>query len=331
MSGITRRAALLAPFALSACAPTVQRALIPPNGFGGAQFQDDHFISFDGAKLGLSKWEAEGAPWAVVIGLHGMNDYARTFEGAGPYFAQHGVTAYAYDARGFGRSQGRGLWPGEALMVQDLRTIVEAARARHPGATIAVCGESMGAAQAMVASAQAPLADRVVLVSPAVWGWAAQPVVYTLPLWLAAHTWPSKHVSPPRGLRITPSDNEAMLIAIGRDKNMIFRTRFDALYGLVALMDDAAQAAAKQRDNTLFLYGARDQIIPKDAAMTAARRLPKQVRTVLYPQAYHMMLRDLKAQIVWDDILTFMKDADSDLPSGAGPLVPLSKTLTSSR
>jgi alpha-beta hydrolase superfamily lysophospholipase len=216
-------------------------------------------------------------------------------------------------------------------MVQDLRAIVAGARKRHPGAIVGVVGESMGAAQAMVASAQQPLADRVVLVSPAVWGWAAQPVVYTLPLWLAAHTWPNKVVTPPRGLKIIPSDNTPMLIAIGRDKNMLFGTRFDAIFGLVGLMDDAAAAAAKQRENTLFLYGAHDQIIPKDAAMTAARRLPKDVRTVLYPQAYHMMLRDLEAQIVWNDILAFLKDADSPLPSGAGPLVPVSRTLTSSR
>jgi alpha-beta hydrolase superfamily lysophospholipase len=331
MSGVTRRASLLAPFLLSACAPTVQRPLMPPADFGGPRFEKDAFVSFDGARLGLSTWEADEEPWAVVIGLHGMNDYARTFEGAGPYWAQHGVTTYAYDARGFGRSQGRGFWPGEALMVQDLRTIVVTARARHPRAIVAVAGESMGAAQAMVASAQQELADRVVLVSPAVWGWAAQPVIYTLPLWLAAHTLPGKQVSPPRGLKITPSDNEAMLIAIGRDKNMLFRTRFDAIYGLVVLMDDAAAAAAKQRANTLFLYGAHDQIIPKDAALTTARRLPEAVRTVLYPQAYHMMLRDLQAQIVWDDILAFLKDPDSPLPSGAGPIIPVSRTLTSSR
>jgi alpha-beta hydrolase superfamily lysophospholipase len=309
----------------------VQRALSPPSGFAGPHFDGDRFVSFDGARLGLSKWEAQGAPWAVVIGLHGMNDYARTFEMAGPYFAARGVTTYAYDARGFGRSPGRGLWPGEALMVQDLRAAVAAARARHPGAIIGVVGESMGGAQAMVASAEKPLADRVVLCSPAVWGWAAQPVVYTLPLWLVAHTMPGKQVSPPRGLKITPSDNTPMLIAIGRDKNMLFRTRFDAIYGLVGLMDDAAQAAAKQRENTLFLYGAHDQIIPKDAALTAAKRLPKAVRTVLYPQAYHMMLRDLEANIVFDDILAFLRDSDSPLPSGAGPLAPVSRTLTSSR
>ena len=258
-----------------------------------------------------------------------MNDYARTFEMAGPYWAEKGVTTYAYDARGFGRSPNRGVWAGEGLMIQDLRTIVALARRKHPGAIVAVVGESMGAAQAMVAAAEAPLADRVVLCSPAVWGWAAQPLLYSFSLWAAAHTLPRQKLTPPRGLKITPSDNEAMLIALGGDKNMLFDTRVDAVYGLVSLMDDAAEASANIKGRALFLYGEKDEIIPERAALTAARRLPPNVRTAFYPQAYHMMLRDLQAQIVWDDVLAFLRDPDSPLPSKAGPLV--SKSLTSSR
>ena len=53
---------------------------------------------------------------AVIIALHGMNDYANTYYLAGPWFAERGVALYAYDARGFGRSPNRGLWPGERLM-----------------------------------------------------------------------------------------------------------------------------------------------------------------------------------------------------------------------
>jgi alpha-beta hydrolase superfamily lysophospholipase len=330
--------------ALAACAPSVQAPLKAAQTFAGPRFDGDAFISFDGARLGLSVWRAtapaplEAAPaggldapgpdvptepWAVIIGLHGMNDYARTFEMAGPYWARRGVTTYAYDARGFGRSPNRGLWPGENLMVRDLKTAVEVARRRHPHAIIAVVGESMGAAEAMIAfgGADPPRADRVILCSPAVWGWAAQPLAYSLALWTAAHTWPSKKVTPPRGLNITPSDNTKMLRALGHDRLMLFDTRFDAIYGLVSLMDDAAAASARLRAPTLFLYGAHDEIIPRKAALAAARRLPPNVETALYPGAYHMMLRDVHAQTVWDDIVAFLSAPAQPLPSGARPLV----------
>jgi alpha-beta hydrolase superfamily lysophospholipase len=340
---------------LSACAPTVQGALTPPLNFRGPHFDKDVFVSFDGAWLGLSVWPAtiDGGvafpdassdlfvpqpptltePWAVVIGLHGMNDYARTFEMAGPYWAARGVTTYAYDARGFGRSPNRGVWPGEKLMVEDLRTAVAVARKAHPGAVIAIVGESMGAAQAMLAAASDDprKADRLILCSPAVWGWAAQPMAYSVALWTAAHTLPRKKVTPPRGLKITPSDNIEMLRALGRDKLMLFDTRFDAIYGLVDLMDDAAESAGSLHGSTLFMYGAKDEIIPKKAALAAAARLPPSARTALYPNNYHMMLRDLGAQVIWDDILAFLKDADSPLPSGAAPLIAVTKTLTTSR
>lgn len=307
--------------------------MTPPGDYAGARFEPDWFHSFDGARLGLNTYSAAAEPWAVLIGLHGMNDYARTFEGAGPYWAERGVTTYAYDARGFGRSPQRGVWPGQALMMQDLRTAVAAARRAHPQAIIGVVGESMGAAEGMVtfASADPPKADRLILCSPAVWGWSAQPMAYSLALWLAAHTLPAKRVTAPRSLKITPSDNTEMLLALGRDKLMLFGTRFDAIYGLVDLMDAASAAAAAIRGATLFMYGAHDEIIPKDAAMAAARRLPEGARTALYPNNYHMMLRDLGAQVVWDDILAFLRDPDSALPSGASSLVPVSRTLTSAR
>ena len=49
-------------------------------------------------------------PWAVSIGLHGMDDYANAFHLAGPYWAKAGIVTLAYDQRGFGRSPGRGVW-----------------------------------------------------------------------------------------------------------------------------------------------------------------------------------------------------------------------------
>lgn len=70
-----RIAAILLALALGACTPIVsQQPLAPPPGFAGPQFAAERMISFDGAALGLTRWEAEGEPWAVIVGLHGMND-----------------------------------------------------------------------------------------------------------------------------------------------------------------------------------------------------------------------------------------------------------------
>ncbi len=315
-------------FLLAACAPTVQAAYLAPPEFEGPRFdaRAHRFHSFDGAELGLSVWlPREEQPWAVIVGLHGMNDYGRTFEEAGPWFSARGVAVYAYDARGHGRSPNRGVWGGEALMTEDLRAAIAAARRAHPGVMVAVVGESMGAATAIAAfgGPNPPHADRLVLVAPAVWGWSTLPELYALTLWAGAHTMPGRAVSTPDSVarRIIPSDNTEMLRRIGRDPLMLRRTRIDAIYGLVDLMEIASERAPFVRAPTLFLYGQNDMLIPRRAAEETARALPRRARNVLYPNGWHMMLRDLQAEVVFEDILAFLRDERAPLPSGAGPLV----------
>jgi acylglycerol lipase len=303
----------------------------PRDGFAGPRFdvEAERFISFDGAPLGLTTWAPPNGeePWAVLIGLHGMNDYAGTFFYSGPWFAEWGVATYAYDARGFGRSPRRGVWGGEALMTQDVRTAVAVARRRHPEAIIAVIGDSMGAATAMAAAGDGVGlgADRLILVAPAVWGWSTLPDAYALTLWVGAHTFPWQAVSAPRNVtrRITASDNREALLRAGRDPHMIWETRIDAIYGLVNLMQRASERSAALEGDVLFLYGANDQIIPRQAAVAAARRLPPSARTAFYENGYHWLLRDTQAPVVYADILAFLADPDRPLPSGAEPLLPV--------
>lgn len=314
---------------LCACLPTQQQIGSPIDGFAGPRFEveAERFISFDGAPLGLSTWAPAEEPWAVLIGLHGMNDYAGTFYYSGPWFAERGVATYAYDARGFGRSPRRGVWGGERLMVEDVRAAVAVARRRHPNAIIAVIGDSMGAATtiAAVGSELPPDTDRVILVAPAVWGWSTLPDAYALTLWVGAHTFPWRAVTAPRNVarRITASDNREALLRAGRDPNMIWETRIDAVYGLVNLMQRAADRSANLNGDVLLLYGAHDQIIPRHSAIAAAQRLPPSARTAYYENGYHWLLRDLQAPVVYEDILAFLRDPDAPLPSGAPPLLPV--------
>ena len=309
--------------------PTVQRAG-PHVDISQPRFEPaaERFVSFDGAELGLTAWlpPEDQEPRAVIIGLHGMNDYANTFYLAGPWFAERGVALYAYDARGFGRSPNRGVWGGERLMTEDLRTAIAVARRAHPNTPITVVGDSMGAATtiATFGDDNAPEVDRVVLVAPAVWGWSTLPDHYAMTLWLGAHTFPWRAVQPPRNVvrTRTASDNREALLQAGRAPHMIWSTRIDAVYGLVSLMERASERSANLRGDVLFLYGANDQIIPRNSAIAAARRLPASVRTAHYENGWHWLLRDLQREVVYADILAFIDDPDTPLPSAAPPLLP---------
>jgi len=321
---------LFAAFSLAACSTmAVQQPAQPPGGYRGPYIGGDVVASFDGALLGLTRWEAQGEPWAVIVALHGMNDYSNAFHLAAPWWASQGVTTYAFDQRGFGRSPGRGVWAGDDLMMEDLRTVVALARAKHPNALIVVVGESMGGAVAAsaFASDRPPAADRLVLLSPAVWGWSDQPLPNRTMLWLAANFTASKVYTPPRWLtdKIKPTDNREELIAMGRDPLMIWGARSDALYGLVGLMDHGAEAVGKAGVPTLYLYGAHDDIIPRKAAFRAAGDLKPTDRSAYYARGHHLLTRDLQGPAVWADVLAFLKDPKAPLPSGA-PSIPTHRT-----
>jgi alpha-beta hydrolase superfamily lysophospholipase len=322
---MNRLAAVLFALLLGACTPlVVQQAGQPPLGFQEPRLEADDVVSFDGARLGLTRWDAPGEPWAVIVGVHGMNDYANAFHLAAPWWASQGVTTIAFDQRGFGRSPRRGVWAGDDLMEEDLRTVTTLAKAEYPHALIAVAGESMGGAVAVeaFASDRPPPADRLVLLSPAVWGWKTQPLPNKTLLWLAAHFTAAHVYTPPRWVtdKIKPTDNRDELIAMGRDPLMIWGSRSDTLYGLVTQMNRASALVGHTPTPTFYLYGAYDQIIPRKAAFRAAKGLKPTDRSAYYPAGWHLLTRDHEGPLVWADILAFIRDPAGPLPSGTGPI-----------
>lgn len=316
----------LVVLATAACAPVVQTAGAPDLTFSGPRLENEAVVSFDGTRLGLTRWDAEGGePSVVVVGLHGMNDYAGGFRLAATHWAKHGITTYAYDQRGYGRSPNRGVWPGEALMTEDLRTVTALVRARHPRAILAVAGVSMGggASIAAFASDRPPDADRLVLLGPAVWGWSSQPLPQKLAAWIAGRTVRGWVVEPPPFVarRIHPTDNLDEWRRMSRDPLMLWGARSDAIYGIIDLMETASQGTGRIKVPTAYFYGYHDEIIPYEPSFEAASRLKPADRTAYYRDGWHLLLIDKQAERVWDDVEAFIRDPAAPLPSGAPPLV----------
>jgi len=303
---------------LSSCAPHIAA---PGPVAGEPRVEDDLFVSFDGSELPLRKWLPGGRARAVIIALHGYNDYSNFITDAALYFKDRGIAVYAYDQRGFGEAPHRGKWAGHEAMIRDLRTIIPLVREFHSGIPLYLLGESMGGAVIMTAEAAGnPLpADGVILAAPAVWSRGTMPFYQRWLLALAARTIPWARLTPEH-LDIKPSDNREMLKALGRDPLVIKKSRVDAVYGLVNLMDAAYESAPRFDLNTLLLYGARDEIIPpKPMSHVFRQRLnntySRPQRILVYADGYHMLLRDLQAKAVWDDILAWMAAPAGRFPS----------------
>lgn len=287
----------------SGCTPAV---VAPLPVAGTARLDDSRFVTADGETLGVSVWPA-AQPKAIVIALHGFNDYRRFFAATAEYLQQQQVASYAYDQRGFGESRTPGRWAGDDTYADDLGQFTRLVQARHPGVPVYLLGESMGGAVVVNAMTRQdkPVVAGLILAAPAVWGRDTMPWYQTSLLWTLYHTVPWMTLTG-KGLKIMPSDNIEMLRALGRDPLVIKETRVDAIYGLTNLMDNALGAAEKLDDETLLLYGRKDQIVPPEPtnlfveAMLSGR--PDNKTVAYYQNGYHMLLRDLQAPVIWRDI-----------------------------
>lgn len=313
-----RQCAVIALLALviAGCTPSFRPAGPP---IDAPRLTDTAAITADGTRLPLRQWlpPNDQEPEAIVLALHGFNDYSRAFEDPAPVLAAHGLTVYAYDQRGFGETGIAGRWAGTETMVNDMRAVANLLQARHPDLPLVLLGESMGGAVLLAAAREGILpGDRIILVAPAVRGRVTMNPVYRAALWVSAHLMPWAEATG-RGLGIRASDNRDAIIKLRDDPLVIKGSRVDTVWGLVNLMDDALAGAEELSQDVLTLYGTHDMLIPEDATALLAHRLGPDSRWAVYDTGWHMLLRDNGASVVLDDIASWISSPGTPLPSGA--------------
>jgi acylglycerol lipase len=304
---------------LTACMPMIHP---PGEKIDTPYLTSNLYKTEDGASLPLRQWLPQAETKAVLIALHGFNDYSNFFDQPGTFFSTQGIACFAYDQRGFGAAPKRGSWAGIPAYADDLHNLVKLLKQRYPRLPIYLLGESMGGAVIITAMGKAsvPEVEGVILVAPALWARQTMPWYQTSLLWTLAHTVPWLTLTG-KGVRVQASDNIEMLRKLGRDPLVIKKTRVEAIYGLTDLMDAAFKDADGLRSNTLVLYGEHDEIIPKKPTYDFLQRflsIDADRKTVaVYQQGYHMLLRDLNGSVIWKDIVAWMGQNAVKLPSGA--------------
>ena len=290
-----------------------------------AYLTTEDFVANDGARLPLHSWLPDGPVKAVILALHGIDDYSHAFAGPGAEWAKLGIATYAYDQRGFGAAPMPGSWAGTYQLDADLAAVARLLRARYPGVPLYLLGESMGAAVVITAvggsaGAERPQADGIILSAPAIWGRQTLNVFLRVVLWTVDHIAPQWTLTG-GSLKIQPTDNIEIWRELSRDPLVIKKTRVATIAGLVDLMTDAFAAAPLLRQHMLLLYGAHDQVIPPEPMKKFIAALPPVPpgRRVLayYANGYHMLLRDLEGKLVQDDVASWIFKPEAPLPSGA--------------
>ncbi len=314
---------LVTLLSISSCGPVVQK---PLNNNQNSRLTPNNAIMPDGAMLPIIYWPSKKKTRAVLIALHGFNDHSGAYDSLAHILSKEGIAVYAYDQRGFGDAPGRGIWAGHEAMAKDFLQVTSLVSAKHRGLPIFAMGESMGGAVIMVAIDQTKKhgietpVKGAILSAPAVWGRSTMSTWQSLVLSVFSHLLPMIRLEA-QGLGITPSDNVPMLRALNQDSRYIQKTRIDAIYGLTNLMDNALASAANQYIPLLVLYGEKDEIVPKLPTCLMLSKLPtinssRNWRIVLYPDGYHLLFRDLNADLVVNDIKVWILNSNNTLPSG---------------
>lgn len=143
---------------------------VTPEQAAGVIHDTQYVTAPGGERIFVQRWCPNGIETRAALVLsHGLGEHTGCYLPFVDYFAPRGAAIYAHDHRGFGRSEGlRGHVPSYARYVQDLKPLVERARAENPGVPLVLVGHSMGGTIALLFALRYPeLLDRAVFSAPA--------------------------------------------------------------------------------------------------------------------------------------------------------------------
>lgn len=116
----------------------------------GGRYETGAMKMGDNTEIFYRAWLHPDAQRPVLLLLHGLGAHSGWFIDMGNSLNEQGLTVYAIDHRGFGRSGGpRGHMAQAQTPVRDASAILDEIRQRHPDARVSILGHSMGALPAL--------------------------------------------------------------------------------------------------------------------------------------------------------------------------------------
>ncbi len=248
-------------------------------------------------------------PKAVLVILHGLSEHKGRYLRLQADLAQAGFGSYAYDQRGFGRSNGvRTHVERYTDFFLDLKEVIHFVRAAHPGLKVVILAHSLGGAVAAAFCIDYPNeADALVLSAPAYH-------VPPFPLRLQLLGLLLNPFLPTYSIRY-PSDAKKL----SRDPQIAIAFRSDPLvqsagtprfYIEFRKMNGRLHRLADQIVlPTLILQGSEDGVvIPQGARLLYDRIGSAKKKLIWYKGFYHEVFNDIGREQVIADLIGWLKE-----------------------
>jgi len=262
----------------------------------------------DGVELRTYEWPAVGAPRAHLLLVHGIAEHAGRYGHVGMQLANAGITAHAYDQRGFGRSGGHRAYVDRwSQFHDDVEDRLGEVRSAAGGLPVILYGHSMGGLIALgyaLADPPRPLPDLLVLSAPAIDAvvptWKrrlADVLAGTMPRFAVANTFPKG------GLSSDPAVETAYLA----DPLAVHRTT--TRLGVSLFREQDRVKAVLARGGTLpvatyVLHGTDDPIVPEWASRSLEGRA--NVTRRVYQGLHHETHNEPSGASVIDDTIAWI-------------------------
>ncbi|THH17131.1 hypothetical protein EUX98_g9184 [Antrodiella citrinella] len=283
---------------------------------------------------------APAAPRAIVIFVHGFVEHIGRYEAAFPVFPSRGITLFAYDQRGFGRtaldaehkskdaSFGKTSW---AEGLADIEWWVKYHVEKNPGVPVFLMGHSMGGGLVCAFPTRThapPSPDTVNLLSG---------VILTSPLIQLTHPKPRLLVSAggqlgrlfphtqvpagvnPNALSRNPGRNDAYM------NDPLVKT-YGTLRGVGDMLNGGERLFATDWAHwpknlpVLFCHGTADQVTSPKGTEHFYNKIPAEDKKLtLFPGAYHEMFQEIDniPEKLSDEIISWV-EAHLDYDGHAG-------------
>lgn len=111
----------------------------------------DSILTTDGLALHTQHWTPDQTPTAIVLLVHGYAEHCGRYGHVAQSFVDQGAAVYAYDQRGYGRSEGRRAYVDHFdQYLADLSLVCQNVQDRTPEVPVFLFGHSMGGLVALL-------------------------------------------------------------------------------------------------------------------------------------------------------------------------------------
>jgi acylglycerol lipase len=276
------------------------------NAMPALRFEENELTARDGTALFVRRAEV-ASPRANLLLIHGLGEHSARYLHVAEFFANRGITTWAWDLRGHGRSGGgRGRLDSYELLLEDVDTVWrEVAKQTAPAF---LYGHSLGGQIVLrYLERRKPRVRGAVIASP----WlklAFRPAPWKLLLArLALRVYPE--LTQNTGMRPERLSRDLAFLNSMRDLDLVHHRISARMFFLLQEGAEAAvRGASRLTDAILVVHGSADPVTSSEATEAFFQKAASRDKTLkIYPGALHEMHNDLNRTEVLADIADWIE------------------------